>query len=271
MGFHVVMGMSGHESFSVIAPALLFPFVPEDLPARLEAAFGRFPTLRRGLSGAGRVLVSGPSLLLAAAVWLAVATAHTVGWLPTSTLGQFVYGGFGIKLLYYPYAFALSGAFLLCALEGRPSVASLRLRPIAALGPLLIVLNGLSPYLGLKTEHSFTMFSNLQTEGDQWNHLFMPRWLRIFDLQDELVAVLETNDERLRAVRERGDRLIYFELHRYLSEHPEVGVTFEHAGRRISIERVADHPEISVPPSLLARKLLAFRDVAPREHNTVRH
>jgi hypothetical protein len=39
----------------------------------------------------------------------------------------------------------------------------------------LVVFNGLNPYLGLKTEGTFSMFSNLKTELNSTNHIFVPK------------------------------------------------------------------------------------------------
>lgn len=56
------------------------------------------------------------------------------------------------------------------------------------------VLNAASPYLGLKTTYSLTMFSNLRTEGASPNHLVVGDAIRGFDYQDELVRVAASDD-----------------------------------------------------------------------------
>ena len=53
--------------------------------------------------------------------------------------------------------------------------------------PLLTGLNGCSPYLGLKTETAFAMYSNLRTEGGQSNHLLVPAGVQLFGFQQDLV------------------------------------------------------------------------------------
>jgi len=55
--------------------------------------------------------------------------------------------------------------------------------------PVLAILNGLCPYLGLKTQTSFAMFSNIRTEQKQFNHFFMPPAMQIFDFQKEVITV----------------------------------------------------------------------------------
>ncbi len=110
--------------------------------------------------------------------------------------------------------------------DGYPS-RSLRLRhPIFAVGMLVLVVNSLSPYVGLKTESSFTMFSNLHTEGGRWNHLFIPEAVRIFPYQDDLVRIVASNDRALEASTRNGQRLVRFELERYLRSHPATTATY---------------------------------------------
>lgn len=59
-------------------------------------------------------------------------------------------------------------------------------------------MNGLSPYLGLKTHNTCTMFSNLQVEGGRTNHLFMPAWQPFGYLRDGVLIV----DSDLPCIRE---------------------------------------------------------------------
>lgn len=42
-----------------------------------------------------------------------------------------------------------------------------------------LLLNGLSPYLGWKFNHSLAMLSNLRVDDARWNHLLVPKWVRI--------------------------------------------------------------------------------------------
>lgn len=56
----------------------------------------------------------------------------------------------------------------------------------AAAVPIAAALIGSSNYLGLGTSNSFSMFSNLRTEGSEWNHLFFPRAMRLFHYQDHI-------------------------------------------------------------------------------------
>ena len=82
--------------------------------------------------------------------------------------------------------------------------------------PALVFLNGLAPYLSLKTTTAFSMFSNIRTEGTGNNHLFMPR-IKFFNYQDDLVEILESNDRQLQQYVNTKDLLSWFELRRITS------------------------------------------------------
>lgn len=55
--------------------------------------------------------------------------------------------------------------------------------------PGVILLLGTANYLGLGTSNSFSMFSNVRTEGDHWNHIFIPKSVRVFKYQDTIYYV----------------------------------------------------------------------------------
>jgi hypothetical protein len=58
-----------------------------------------------------------------------------------------------------------------------PPIAAARVYIALLAGAL--VLNGLSPYLGLKFQYSFAMLSNLRADDDRWNSLIFPRAMRL--------------------------------------------------------------------------------------------
>ena len=273
--FHVLMGLSGHTSFSGLAPALLFPFVPDDMPARLRRLRVEWPQLGalsdRARSWAGSVW----AFPLLAALWLLVATLHTAGILTDAALSFALYSPVGVKMLLYPYLAALAAVLALCTRQGGPYLYRARpfslSHPVCALIPLLMIFNGLCPYLGLKTQSSLTMFSNLQTEGDQWNHVFLPPAMRTFGYQDDLVEIIDSTDPMLAEHAKRRKRWVFFEFHRYLSQHPTTSVTFEHTDELHRGRQVGDHPVLSQPPRLALRKALWFRTVPPPDANGHRH
>ena len=56
--------------------------------------------------------------------------------------------------------------------------------------PLVFFLNGISPYLGLKTEGSISMFSNLHVEGRTTNHFLHAVIPGFWNYSDEVITVI---------------------------------------------------------------------------------
>ncbi len=69
---------------------------------------------------------------------------------------------------------------------------------------LVILLTfGFSNYLGLRTAGTFSMFSNLKTEGAQTNHILLPgNPFKIFGYQDDLIEVIAV-DQRIEGLYRR--------------------------------------------------------------------
>ncbi len=143
--------------------------------------------------------------------------------------------------------------------------------PIFRVHAALFILNGLCPYLGLKTETSFAMYSNLRTEGNVTNHLFIPVATQVFDFQRDLVEVTDSSVPELRKLAKERLRVPYFELRRQLSVLPEASVTF-HRGEQVhEIARVADRRDVLPEVSLLLQRIMPFRPVDMAERQQCRH
>jgi hypothetical protein len=140
--------------------------------------------------------------------------------------------------------------------------------------PLVTLLNGLNPYLGLRTQLSFSMFSNLRTEGGQSNHLFMPRLLNLGGFQEDLVEILETNDAELERLHEHQLLLPYFEFRRAVSGSENVRVRYLRNGEQRTFECVdgaCNDRELAEPYSRLMSRLLYFRPIDKGPHMMCRH
>jgi len=155
-------------------------------------------------------------------------------------------------------------------LQPIPRPFALRYASLAIL-PLLMFFNGLAPYLGLKTEGSYSMFSNLRTEGGMSNHLIVRETLPLAGYQDDLVAIVHSSDRKLQRYADQGYVLPYFEFRSYVSRRPDIAVTYLRHGVQRSITRIGDDPELSRPVSLIQRKLLAFKPVDMRPAVRCRH
>jgi hypothetical protein len=130
--------------------------------------------------------------------------------------------------------------------------------------PLIIMLNGTSPYLGLKTENSFAMFSNLRTEGGVSNHLIVPVEAQIFDFQKYVVEISSSTDTVLQRMASEGKAMVLFEFQNYLNANSPDTVAYMVNGRPgIFLERdVSTHAALGKNPYIL-RKVLKFRSFSP--------
>jgi hypothetical protein len=158
-----------------------------------------------------------------------------------------------------------AGAVMCIGLARMPSplrsLRSMRLgHPVFAVGVALVLANGVAPYVGLKTESAFTMFSNLYTEQGYWNHLLVPEAVRVFHGQDEVVRITGSNDPELAAASRDGTTFVRFELDRYLRSHPGTSATYT----------TAAHPDEAMstggaPPSRgpLVGTIVKFQPVPP--------
>jgi hypothetical protein len=273
--FHGMLGFNGYWDFSSVAAAYYAAFASAGLLAGGRAAVEHRPGLARAWALAGRASRSPAALPLAVLAWLLAVGLAALSGLPERRLvlaenhaGRWVWLA----------AWTLLGAALLAAARAAspaPEAPAARAawwrRPLLWLAPLLVLLNGLCPYLGLKTENSYTMFSNLRTEGGAWNHYLVPRQLRVFGFQDHPLRILASNDPYLQRLARGGYSLVPFELRRYAAEHPDAALEYEGAGGRFRARRAADDPRLARPPQPLLAKLLLFRPVPPPERNECLH
>lgn len=125
--------------------------------------------------------------------------------------------------------------------------------------PAALFLTSLSPYLGLKTESSIAMFSNLHTEGGQTNHLLFGTPPYIAPYQSSLTRIVESNDWGLQQLASKGGSMVEYQLASRLRSAPDVWVTVEKNGQ--VFERVTGATIDYPVPSLVERKFLAFKDV----------
>jgi hypothetical protein len=113
------------------------------------------------------------------------------------------------------------------------------------------------PYAGLKTETSWSMFSNLRTEGGWSNHYVVPASTQWFDYQRDLVQVTSSSDRFLQALADRNQQIPYFEIRR----RSDAAISYVRDGVSYRFARVSDDPAFGSRPTWLLRKLLMFRPV----------
>lgn len=134
--------------------------------------------------------------------------------------------------------------------------------PLLFFFPLLLFFNGLSPYLGLKTESSFAMFSNLRTEGSRSNHLLIGDKWQIFDFQKDLVAIKSSSDPYLNSLKDKKLMLPYYEFRKYAQEHPVIQAIYSRNGVIYDLKKVRSTSEFHALPAWFYKIFLVFRPVS---------
>jgi hypothetical protein len=125
--------------------------------------------------------------------------------------------------------------------------------------PALLFLSCLSPYVGLKTESSIAMFSNLHTEGGTTNHLLFGKPPYLFDYQNDVVEIISTSSPALMPTAAKHDGMVWHALTQYLRWNPQHWVTYRRNGQLFEKMTIATINEPK--PNLLARKFLIFKTV----------
>ena len=161
----------------------------------------------------------------------------------------------GILLLWIP----LGGAFVWLAVRGAGDPAAVPLRPAGVAGALLLVLvvvNGLAPYVGAKTAFGWNMYANLVTVDGRANHLLVGPSAEL--VRHDYVEVTATTDAHLRAYVDSAWAVPERNLRDHLAAHPASTVTFVRAdGTRVS---GAGH-DLGRPMPAIVRRLLPLRSV----------
>ncbi|ALI99896.1 hypothetical protein [Rufibacter tibetensis] len=130
--------------------------------------------------------------------------------------------------------------------------------------PVLVFLNGLSPYLGLKTESSYAMFSNLRTEGGITNHFIVPVSTQIFDYQKDVVQVVSSSDPFLQEVAQEGKMLVFLHFRKHVRKNLPANVTYIRNGVKQTFElSKAAHTHELLQSSYLLDKTMEFRAFHP--------
>jgi hypothetical protein len=164
-------------------------------------------------------------------------------------------------------AVALIGASLRFLDQRPPAPLAGALRPghvAFLLVPLLVVANGLTPYLEVKTAYGWNMYANLRTVDGDSNHLVVRRTVPLTDAQADLVHIADTDDPGLAAYEHQDYALTWQQLRVYLSEHPDVRIRYRRGSAHVSLAHASDDPELVEPLPLWQEKLQLFRAVDQR-------
>jgi hypothetical protein len=265
--FHYAMAANGHAAFSAIALALYVPFLPEDI----VPALGRQAERSRW---AGYVL---PSFAVVGIAQVVVGTAlHLADVQVGSSLTARV-----------PYLLLAPGLVVLVAHALPDTSRPASLLPTGDVPTLLgigvtlaaLLLVTSLPYLGVRTQGTLSMFSNLRSEASvgYWNHLLVPEAVQVVDRYDTWIQLVDSEpsiqfrtlgaDEQVHAVNE-------FELRRAVADRcrgtETVALQYRElgTGRLVVLDDACDS-ELGRHAGLVERKLVWFRPIA--EPNACQH
>ena len=110
------------------------------------------------------------------------------------------------------------------------------------------------------------MFSNLQTENRTTNHFFIPQALKLFDFQDDLVEIIDTNVKPLKDLT-NGDGILltYFEFQRIINNlKRDFFVYYVSNGKEyyLRVEKGnINNPDLIEPNHWLLNKFMSFRKI----------
>jgi hypothetical protein len=256
IAFHIVLALDRAHQFFDFSSVLLALFVLFLPPGAGTWVAERLGSVRARLSLRHEEL---PSRVRVGLVAVPVAAGALVAV-------DVVTPGPGIDIGWWPWqvyavgVLAAAGIFL----RQRATPSALHLRPhhaAFALVPLLVVLNGLTPYLELKTGYGWNMYANLRTVDGETNHLLLPGTLPLTDEQDDIVEVLDTSSAGLARYAASDHGLTWRQLRRYVAEHPDIRITYRRGNEVVALQRASDRPELIEPVPAWREKVQLFRAV----------
>lgn len=276
IGFHLWLSIhpaAGIFSFTALILGMLVLFLPISWGQELQALWNRqLRWLGKGDEILGRkrarmIVVGGffLTLVIQGSLYLLIERSYEV-FHKANRIGFFAF---------FFWACWISTCYLVAGWKARGRDASLPNRATwtwAWLGLIPVLLNGAWPWLGGRTQTSFSMYSNLRSEA-VGNHFFLRR-NDLFHLQTDIVDVIESAPNILGpSKRPRGIQqfanigfhlLPWFEFRRLVSEmNEDFEVTYIRNGVEQKLGRkngeIYGDAEAFEPLPLLQRKFLWFR------------
>jgi hypothetical protein len=238
--FHVAMAMTGYARFSATGVALLLLFLAPATQGRILGTTALASDRVRSLLLLA-VLVSSLSAPVGQATFLGAQVALTawIGWVV-------VHEGTGGSLA--------------------PAFNVRRGDWVPMLAPVVLLVSGMAPYLGLQTDRALAMYSNLRTEGGITNHLLVPSAVQVFGYQRDLVGGIHSEARQLRVLTVPGTVVPFAELRARASEvrvraDSATWIRYQRGQGQYFIGDLRTDSTLGLPASLLHRKFLRFRPI----------
>lgn len=255
--FHFFLARS-HYDFSAVIFALYGLFLPQSF---IQAMYHKARELSKRFPARFLEILQSTGFMLVVIVlflWVVSLLKYMVSY-------QAFLVAWGVWAMIYLFLFTLVMLEKKFRLHYKPHLFHCPAK-ILLLVPLLVFLNGLSPYLGLKTENSFSMYSNLRTEGGATNHMIITRPLLLANYQTDLVYIHSSNDKDLQKFAQTPNPITYYDfkkliLNKIRTGKTEITLTFSRQGEKVQVCNLRDlkiHQE-SIP--YLKKKFLIFRPI----------
>ena len=285
LAMHASFALIGFVDFSALAVALLFTFIP---PAYLNVLDQR-PSVRIG--GVATVSRAHAYLSILLVGFFFGGIHHKIYPIygPKILTALFISGMFFLVatiVFYWPILVRLCAANRL-PWTGVPLLSSASTtaqsgqghRALVLFSASIILLFGLSPYLGLRTAGTFSMFSNLKTEGEYSIHFLLGQnQLKLWGYQEDVVEVLEIDDETARLGHKyrplKGYKLPVVEfrklVHKWTEANYTVPIRFVHNGVEYASADIVNDPTWKTPNRTWETYLMDFRIIQPDGANQCR-
>ena len=261
VGFHMLLALDAPHifyNFSAVMFAVLWVCLPASTAAEAARQIGiapRYPFLSVYL------LLVLLCWALPAYSWKLMAYGFSALWLAYS-LSLLTRAGLGQRRNLFLFARAArrsspppSPAAPVEPFQGRCYAGVLLLLPA------LVLLNGLSPYLGLKTRTAWQMYSNLNLSPYDSNHYLIPYSLDVGGFMADAVRLTATTDPTLESqYMQTGQLITWHELRRYVAQHPDIQLAYTRTGRPPKAFGPAEEDAALRAPGWVGlEKLLIFR------------
>lgn len=236
----VLVGIAFHGLISFDTAQHFYDFTAVLLPLFVlflgDGYFKRFESIGHRLRPRLRRVLAAMVTVIGLGVTLANVTPSTELSLRILTDGSFIW--------WIPY---LAAVVWSAAGSLQPVAVRWRMGPVAAVLVAIVFVNGLTPYLELKTAYGWNMYSNLVTVDGESNHLLVRSTWQLRDGQKDLVTVVSSDDPGLQAYADQGYLLPWPSFLLYTSARPDIAINYARAGSVVEVPRVADDPVLSAP------------------------